>query len=88
LSLQYHKHRSEFWKVVKGPVTVQLGKGVRILMTGNSITIPERTVHRMIGIDGVPYALVLEISFGQFDEADIVRLEDDHKRISKAATAS
>jgi mannose-6-phosphate isomerase len=24
LSLQYHKHRTEFWKVVKGPVKVQL----------------------------------------------------------------
>src|ERR1044071_8881717 len=81
LSLQYHKNRSEFWKVVKGPIQVQIGKEVRILMTGQSIMIPERTVHRMIGMDGVPQAVVLEISFGEFDEADIVRLEDDYARL-------
>ena len=88
LSLQYHKNRSEFWKVVKGPVTVQIGKEVRILMTGNSIMIPEGTVHRLVGMDGVPQAIVLEISFGEFDEADIVRLEDDYKRVPKAATTN
>ena len=88
LSLQYHNHRTEFWKVVKGPVTVQIGKEARILMTGNSVTIPERTVHRLIGMEGVPQAVVLETSFGEFDEADIVRLEDDYARIPKAATAT
>jgi mannose-6-phosphate isomerase len=80
LSLQYHNKRTEFWKVIKGPVTIQIGKEVRILMTGHSITIPEGTVHRLIGMDGVPQAVVLEISFGEFDEADIVRLEDDYSR--------
>lgn len=78
LSLQYHNNRSEFWKVVKGPVRVQIGDDVRILQTNDSITIPEKTVHRLIG-DGSD-AIILEISRGEFDESDIVRLEDDYRR--------
>lgn len=78
LSLQYHGKRSEFWKVVKGPVKVQLGEEVRTLQTGDSITIPEKAVHRLMGA-GVD-AVILEISKGEFEESDIVRLEDDYKR--------
>ena len=78
LSLQYHNNRSEFWKVVKGPVKVQIGEDLKVLQTGDSITIPEKAVHRLIG-DGVD-AVILEISRGEFDESDIVRLEDDYRR--------
>jgi len=78
LSLQYHNNRSEFWKVIKGPVKVQLDKDTRMLQEGESITIPKKAVHRLIGAgtDG----LILEISIGDFDENDIVRLEDDYRR--------
>jgi mannose-6-phosphate isomerase len=78
LSLQYHNRRKEFWKVIKGQIRVQLDKETRTLNTGESILIPERAVHRLMGA-GVD-AIVLEISTGDFDEADIVRLEDDYKR--------
>jgi len=79
LSLQYHNNRAEFWKVVKGPVKVQLGKDtIKVLQTGESITIPAKTIHRLIGISDA--AIILEISTGEFDESDIVRLVDDYKR--------
>ena len=78
LSLQYHTNRSEFWKVVKGPVKVQLGDEVKVLQTGDSITIPKKAVHRLMGAGAE--AMILEISKGEFDESDIVRLEDDYKR--------
>ncbi len=78
LSLQYHKNRSEFWKVIRGPVKVRLGDDVKVLQTGDSITIPTGAVHRLMGA-GVN-AIILEISEGEFDESDIVRLEDDYKR--------
>ena len=84
LSLQYHNNRSEFWKVVKGPIRVQLGEETRTLQTGESILIPAKAVHRLMGVarssGGADEAVVLEISTGDFDEADIVRLEDDYKR--------
>jgi mannose-6-phosphate isomerase len=78
LSLQYHNNRSEFWKVINGPVKVQIGDEARVLNTGESITIPKKTVHRLIGAG--KDAIILEISMGEFDESDIVRLEDDYKR--------
>ncbi|MGI0015833.1 MAG: phosphomannose isomerase type II C-terminal cupin domain [Nitrososphaera sp.] len=78
LSLQYHNNRSEFWKVVKGPVKVQLGDDVKLLQTGETITIPKKTVHRLMGAG--QNATILEISTGEFEESDIVRLDDDYKR--------
>jgi quercetin dioxygenase-like cupin family protein len=64
--------------LIKGPVKVQLGDDVKLLQTGETITIPKKAVHRLIGagVDG----MILEISTGEFDESDIVRLEDDYKR--------
>jgi hypothetical protein len=50
------------------------------LQTGESITIPKKATHRLIG-DGTD-AVILEIATGEFDESDIVRLEDDYKRPS------
>jgi mannose-1-phosphate guanylyltransferase len=87
LSLQYHNNRTEFWKVVKGPVMVRIKDEEKILMTGDTVTIPKKTVHRLIGLEGVRQGIIMEISFGQFDEADIVRLEDDYKRVAEAATS-
>jgi mannose-6-phosphate isomerase len=78
LSLQYHNNRDEFWKVIKGPVEVRTEDNSRILETGDSILIPRKTVHRLGALDEP--AIILEISYGHFDEADIVRLEDDHFR--------
>ncbi len=78
LSLQYHNNRAEFWKVVKGPVKVQLGDDVKLLQTGETITIPKKAVHRLMGAG--QDATILEISTGEFEESDIVRLDDDYKR--------
>jgi mannose-1-phosphate guanylyltransferase len=78
LSLQYHNGRSEFWKVIKGPVSVQLGDKTKTLQTGESITIPKKEIHRLIGAGSE--GIILEISLGDFDESDIIRLEDDYKR--------
>jgi mannose-6-phosphate isomerase len=78
LSLQYHNNRAEFWKVIKGPVKVQLNDDIKVLKTGDSITIPKKAVHRLIGAG--TDAIILEISYGEFDESDISRLEDDYKR--------
>lgn len=83
LSLQYHDNRTEFWKVVKGPVKVQIGRSkdsldTKVLQTDETITIPAKSIHRLISAGGD--AIILEISTGNFDESDIVRLEDDYKR--------
>lgn len=78
LSYQYHKNRSEFWRVVSGRVLITLDGKEMILNTGDSVSIPVGVKHRLRGIEN---SSILEIAFGKFDENDIVRLEDDYNRI-------
>ncbi len=77
LSYQYHGKRSEFWKVVRGKVNIVLDGKKKTLSEGDSIEIPIGAKHR---IEGVENSVILEIAFGEFDENDIVRLEDDFNR--------
>jgi len=79
LSLQAHSHRSELW--------VPLDEGARVEIDGQairpkplqSVFIPVGVKHRLIGED--KSYRVLEISFGYFDENDIVRFEDKYGRV-------
>ena len=78
LSLQYHKKRSEFWKVIKGTAMVELDGKTIILREGETITIPRQAKHRIGTLESE--CIILEIAYGRFDENDIVRLEDDYQR--------
>jgi mannose-1-phosphate guanylyltransferase len=78
LSLQYHRKRSEFWKVIKGTAMVELDGKVIILTESDTITIPKRAKHRITALENG--CVILEIAYGRFDENDIVRLEDDYQR--------
>jgi mannose-1-phosphate guanylyltransferase len=64
--------------VIKGPAEVRTEDNVRVLKENESIMIPRKTVHRLGALEGP--VTILEISYGQFDEADIVRLQDDYSR--------
>lgn len=81
LSLQYHKKRSEFWKVVYGKVRVTLDNRSAVLSPGQTITVPVGSAHR---IEGIEDSAILEISIGEFDENDIVRLQDDYGRSAES----
>lgn len=78
LSLQYHNNRREFWKVIKGPVSVEIAGKKFTGREGDEFEIPVKANHRLAGLK--KEGLVLEISYGQFDEDDIVRVEDDFGR--------
>jgi len=78
-SLQTHEHRAEFWRIIKGSGTVCLGEDNRPAAEGDSFFSPVGTKHRIIG--GVDGLSLLEISFGEFDEDDITRLEDNYGRL-------
>jgi mannose-6-phosphate isomerase len=84
LSLQYHKKRSEFWKVIKGTAMVEIDKKRIVLGEGETITIPRQAKHRVLALESE--CIILEISYGRFDENDIVRLEDDYHRVSMPKT--
>jgi len=49
---------------------------------GEKLFIPRETVHRLSATGDAPVR-ILEISFGEFDEEDIVRLEDVYGRAGR-----
>lgn len=79
LSLQSHKNRSEFWHVISGYGTIEIGEIKKNTIVGDEHEIKVGEKHRLsAGPDGVQ---VLEIASGDFDEADIIHYEDKYGRV-------
>ncbi len=78
LSLQYHNHREEYWRVITGQGEVIIGENTHPARPGDSFFIPKQTVHRIQTTDND--LLILEIAYGEFDEEDIVRIQDVYGR--------
>jgi quercetin dioxygenase-like cupin family protein len=64
---------------VKGSATVQVQNKESTLEEGDDIIIPSGAKHRIQANNSG--CTVLEISYGSFDENDIVRIEDDYERV-------
>lgn len=77
-SLQYHNDRTEFWKILSGTPEVTIGKSTINAKRGDEFEIPPKTNHRVRS--GDVDTEILEISFGEFKEDDITRLEDKYGR--------
>jgi len=78
LSLQTHEHRDEFGRVISGSGTVRIGEKEIDANEGATFFIPRCTAHRAVaGSEGLSF---LEISFGDFDEGDEKRIEDQYGR--------
>jgi len=79
LSYQYHSKRDELW--------IPLTEGLEFIIEDQTIKprvfeelfLPCGIKHRARGIGNKP-GQWLEISFGEFDENDIIRLKDKYKR--------
>lgn len=85
LSLQYHHRREECWLLVDGDAIATLhnakGKAERVpLKKGVTYCVRKKQVHRLESKKG---GVIVEVAYGHFDEEDIVRLDDDHGRVSK-----
>ena len=78
LSLQTHQNRDEFWRIISGSGSVVIGDKTKSAKAGDSFFIERGQKHRALG--GVETMQFLEIAFGEFDENDIVRLEDSYGR--------
>ena len=79
LSLQYHTKREEFWKILVGHPQIIVGEETFEAKEGEEFTIKANVNHRISAPkDNV---VILEISEGQFDEDDIVRIEDKYNRV-------
>ncbi len=81
LSLQRHQKRSEHWFVVSGEGDVTLGEKLIPVRAGDSVDIPQGSLHRVAN-PGVEPLVFIEIQRGDyFGEDDIERFEDDYGRL-------
>lgn len=81
LSLQKHHHRSEHWIVVSGTALVTKGTEEYTVHANESTYIPMDEVHRLENVEKIPLVMI-EAQVGEYiGEDDIVRIEDDFKRI-------
>ena len=80
LSLQYHHKRDERWVVLDPGARIELGDQLLNPEPEETVIIPRGTPHRLSATGETPVR-ILEISFGKFDEDDIVRLEDLYGRV-------
>lgn len=79
LSLQTHKKRSEFWHIISGDGIVQIGEEKKQTVFGDEHEIGIGEKHRLFaGPNGIS---VLEIAIGEFDENDIIHIEDKYGRV-------
>jgi mannose-6-phosphate isomerase len=79
LSLQYHHSRDELWVVLDAGARIEVGNHVIQPQVGERVFIPRTTAHRLSAAGDRPVR-ILEVSFGEFDEDDIIRLEDVYGR--------
>ncbi len=81
LSLQYHRRREEWWLLLQGDASavVHAASGERTvaLKKGEVFRVKKKQVHRLASKRG---GIIVEVAYGDFDERDIVRLDDDYGR--------
>lgn len=78
LSLQSHTARAELWIVLDAGAIVQVNDDVLHPNAGDEIWIPANARHRLSSAG--PAVRVLEVAFGNWQQDDITRYEDDHGR--------
>jgi mannose-1-phosphate guanylyltransferase/mannose-6-phosphate isomerase len=79
LSLQSHTGRAELWIVLDAGARVQVGDEERDCTPGEEIWIPANEKHRL-SCSGTQPCRVLEVAFGNWQQADIARYDDDFAR--------
>lgn len=79
LSLQSHTGRAELWIVIDNDSTVQVGDDIKTYQAGDEIWIPADERHRLSNGGQAPIR-VLEVAFGNWQQEDIRRYEDDYQR--------
>lgn len=79
LSLQSHTGRAELWIVLDDGAAVQVGETTRTYSAGDEIWIGANERHRLANSSARPIR-VLEVAFGNWQQADITRYADDFQR--------
>ena len=79
LSLQSHTGRAELWIVLDEGAVVQVGEEIKTCKPYDEIWIPANERHRL-SCEGEQPVRVLEVAFGNWQQDDITRYEDDYNR--------
>ncbi len=78
LSLQRHERRAELWIVLDEGAAVQVNGDTLYPRAGEEIWIPRGAKHRLSSTG--PAVRVLEVAFGEWQQDDVMRFEDDYQR--------
>lgn len=78
LSLQSHTGRAELWIVLDDGAEVQVDDRILHPAAGDEIWIPQNARHRLSSTG--PAVRVLEVAFGDWQQNDITRYDDDYQR--------
>ena len=81
LSAQSHTGRAELWIALDDGAVVQVGETIHHPRQGEEIWIPAGMKHRLSSTG--PAVRVLEVAFGNWQQEDITRYEDDYHRPEK-----
>jgi mannose-6-phosphate isomerase len=81
LSLQSHTARAELWIVLDEGATVQIDDEITHPHAGDEIWIPAQSKHRLSSQGNV--VRVLEVAFGNWQQDDITRYDDDYRRLER-----
>ncbi len=79
LSLQSHTGRAELWIVIDDGAVVQVGDDIKTYKAGDEVWIPANERHRL-SCGGDTPVRVLEVAFGNWQQNDIRRYDDDYQR--------
>lgn len=81
LSLQSHTGRAELWIVLDEGAIVEVGDKILHPPQGGEVWIPANTHHRLSsGRNDDVEVRVLEVAFGNWQQEDIRRYDDDYAR--------
>lgn len=78
LSLQSHTGRAELWIALDDGAKVEVDDQVYFPKAGETIWIPANGRHRLSSTGGT--VRVLEVAFGNWQQEDIQRYQDDYQR--------
>ncbi len=81
LSLQSHTGRAELWIVLDDGAQVQINDDIIHPNAGDELWIPANAKHRLSSAG--PTVRVLEVAFGNWQQTDITRYDDDYARLEQ-----
>lgn len=84
-SLQIHENRDEMWLLVSGKIRAIVGDEEYILDSTkksqrDGVFVPRKSKHRLENLLDNHQSVVMEVAYGEFDEDDNTRIEDDFGR--------